>query len=69
MNEKVDYIVADYVAQPLLHFKAIASSKAQRIGDISLCVFGIIVMVYTTSLTIVSWAGGSSAKPPGYCDE
>ena len=55
--------------QAMLHFKAIAKSKKQRIADVMLCVFGLVVMVYTTSLTVKSWANGSSSKPRGYCDE
>ncbi|KAI9823643.1 MAG: hypothetical protein M1819_001156 [Sarea resinae] len=59
-----------YVYPPLLHLKAIATSRFYRWSDIALCVFGIIVMVYTTVLTVSSWAGGSDKKaPPGYCDD
>lgn len=60
---------ADFEQQPLLHLKAVAQTRWQRVSDISLCVFGAVVMVYTTTLTIMSWAGGSDApKAPGYCD-
>lgn len=55
--------------QALLHYKAIANSKKQRITDVTLVVFGLVVMVYTTALTVKSWANGSGSKPPGYCDE
>lgn len=55
--------------QAMLHFKAIAKSKKQRISDVILCIFGLVVMVYTTALTLKSWAIGSGSKPPGYCDE
>lgn len=58
-----------YVYPAMLHFKAIANSKKQRVADVTLCVFGCAVMVYTTTLTVKSWANGSSSKPPGYCDE
>lgn len=54
----------------MLHYKAVAQTKSQRIRDISLCVFGVVVMVYTTILTVLSWAsGGSGPKSPGYCDQ
>lgn len=56
-------------SQALLHFKAVATSKKQRIADVTVCVLGCVVMVYTTVLTVMSWANGSSSKPPGYCDE
>jgi proton-coupled amino acid transporter len=38
------------------------------VADVSLIVFGFIVMVYTTGLTMKSWIAGD-VKPPGYCDE
>lgn len=59
---------ADAVRQPLLHLKAVAQTRRQRVGDVVLCVFGAVVMIYTTALTVMSWAGGSSVKEPGYCD-
>lgn len=58
-----------YVYPPLLHLKAVATRGWQRATDIALCCFGVVVMVYTTALTIRSWAGGNSAKSPGYCDK
>ena len=57
------------LSEAMLHYKAIANSKKQRIADVILCVFGLVVMAYTTVLTAKSWANGSSSKPPGYCDE
>ncbi len=55
--------------QALLHYKGVANSKRQRLTDVILCVFGFVVMVYTTALTVKSWASGSNSKLPGYCDE
>lgn len=56
--------------QAMLHLKAVASSRKQRVADMLLCAFGLIVMVYTTTLTVRSWIqGGEGAKAPGYCDE
>ncbi|KAK2032123.1 transmembrane amino acid transporter [Colletotrichum zoysiae] len=58
-----------YIYPPLLHYKAVAKSKLWKISDIVLCVFGFIAMAYTTTLTVYSWAGGSSEpSPPAYCD-
>jgi len=57
-----------YVYPPLLHWKAVARTRLQRTLDLSLCVFGMIAMVYATGMTIVTWVGGSSPKSPGYCD-
>ncbi|KAI9797029.1 MAG: neutral amino acid transporter [Piccolia ochrophora] len=50
-----------YVYPPLLHYRAIARSRTQRIIDLSLVVFGFIVMIYTTTLTLMVWAA-SPAK-------
>lgn len=54
----------------MLHFKAVAMTRRQRIGDAVLCLFGFVVMIYTTSLTIMSWVQGEQGtKQPGYCDK
>jgi solute carrier family 36 (proton-coupled amino acid transporter) len=54
----------------MLHFKAVAKTRFRKSADILLCIFGLIVMVYTTSLTIKSWASGSpNPGLPNYCDE
>lgn len=53
----------------MLHYRGVGGSRLQKISDIALCVFGAVVMIYTTSLTIVNWVGGEeSPKSPGYCD-
>lgn len=57
-----------YVYPALLHLKAVAQTRRQQITDICLCVFGFLVMVYTTSLTVKEWASGSKPKSRGYCD-
>ncbi|KAK1967197.1 transmembrane amino acid transporter [Colletotrichum sublineola] len=58
-----------YIYPPLLHYKAVAKNRLWKISDIVLCVFGLIAMAYTTTLTVYSWAGGSSEpSPPAYCD-
>jgi proton-coupled amino acid transporter len=53
----------------MLHYKAISRHWYSRVADVALIVFGFIVMVYTTSLTVKSWVGGGDVKPPSYCDE
>ena len=58
-----------YVYPPLLHLKAVARRRWQRITDYALCCFGVVGCVYTTVLSIYLWAGGSAPKPPGYCDK
>lgn len=58
-----------YVYPPLLHLKACATTRFQRIADISLAVMGMICCIYTTALTIYNWVGvPAPPSPPGYCD-
>ncbi|PNS18956.1 hypothetical protein CAC42_6051 [Sphaceloma murrayae] len=58
-----------YVYPPLMHYRVVSTKTWQRVADICLVIFGIIVMGYTTTLTIISWTSGSSGgKAPGYCD-
>ncbi|KAL8767466.1 MAG: hypothetical protein Q9209_006052 [Squamulea sp. 1 TL-2023] len=57
-----------YVYPALLHLKAVAQTRRQQVIDICVCVFGFVVMVYTTTLTIRDWAGGSAPQARGYCD-
>ncbi|KYK61625.1 Amino acid transporter, transmembrane [Drechmeria coniospora] len=56
-----------YIYPPLLHYKAVARTRAWKISDMALCIFGFIAMAYATSLTIMSWAN-AEPKQPGYCD-
>ncbi|KAH8598108.1 vacuolar amino acid transporter 3 [Bisporella sp. PMI_857] len=59
-----------YIYPPMLHYRAVAKNRYWKIADIALCIFGLVVMVYTTSLTVISWVGGADApKVPGYCDK
>ncbi|KAE8452440.1 hypothetical protein EG329_000342 [Mollisiaceae sp. DMI_Dod_QoI] len=58
-----------YIYPPLLHFKGVAKSRFRKACDVLLCVFGLVVMVYTTGQTIVSW-GTNTGKPAlSYCDK
>ncbi|KAI9772395.1 MAG: neutral amino acid transporter [Geoglossum umbratile] len=57
-----------YVYPPMLHFKAVARTRFHRWTDVALVIFGFIVMIYTTSLTVKSWATKTTVKTPGYCD-
>ena len=52
----------------MLHMKAVARTRFQRWADIVLCIFGFMVMIYTTTLTVKSWATKTTVKTPGYCD-
>jgi proton-coupled amino acid transporter len=54
----------------MLHYRSVAKTVAWKVADVLLCIFGLVVMVYTTSLTVISWASGSEApRPPSYCDK
>ncbi|KAL8952302.1 MAG: hypothetical protein Q9222_001791 [Ikaeria aurantiellina] len=55
-----------YVYPAMLHFRAVAQSRRQQVIDVILCIFGFVVMVYTTTLTVRDWAGGSGPKARGY---
>ncbi|KAI0446691.1 transmembrane amino acid transporter protein-domain-containing protein [Xylaria telfairii] len=57
-----------FIYPPLLHYKAVATTRSRKISDICLCIFGFIAMGYATSLTVISWVNGPSKAPPGYCD-
>ncbi|KAL6716445.1 hypothetical protein ACLMJK_006012 [Lecanora helva] len=58
-----------YVYPAMLHYRAVARTTVQKVGDFTLGIFGAVVMMYTTVLTIQSWVRDSGARPPGYCDE
>ncbi|KAG9245874.1 transmembrane amino acid transporter protein-domain-containing protein [Calycina marina] len=59
-----------YIYPPMLHYKAVARNRAWKIADVVLCVFGLIVMVYTTALTVLSWVVDEQViKQPSYCDQ
>jgi proton-coupled amino acid transporter len=55
-----------------MHMKAVATTRFRKGADIALCIFGVIVMAYTTTLTVMNWVGGAGTpaeKAPGYCDD
>ncbi|KAF2405547.1 hypothetical protein EJ06DRAFT_502877 [Trichodelitschia bisporula] len=58
-----------YIYPPMLHLKALSRTRLHRLADIGLIIFGVIGMVYTTTLTVKSWVSGPSVKPPGYCSD
>lgn len=54
----------------MLHFKAVSKTRFRKACDVILCIFGLVVMVYTTSLTVISWASGDEVPGlPSYCDK
>ncbi|KAI1332036.1 transmembrane amino acid transporter protein-domain-containing protein [Xylariaceae sp. FL0255] len=57
-----------FIYPPLLHYRAVATTRTRKISDIGLTIFGFFAMAYATSLTVISWVSGSSHPKPGYCD-
>lgn len=57
-----------WIYPPLLHLKAVAKTRRERIVDYLLFVFGVVGCAYTTVLSVKLWVGGSPVKAPGYCD-
>jgi proton-coupled amino acid transporter len=54
----------------MLHYKGVAKTRFRKAADVLLCIFGLVVMAYTTSLTVISWAKGDEAPGlPSYCDK
>ncbi|KAK6821052.1 vacuolar amino acid transporter 5 [Apiospora arundinis] len=43
-----------YIYPPYLHYRGIATTRTEKIGDIALMTLGLICMVYTTIVTIVN---------------
>ncbi|KAL0082166.1 transmembrane amino acid transporter protein-domain-containing protein [Phycomyces blakesleeanus] len=53
---------------PLFHLKGVARSWTQKTIDITIIVFGLIAMVYTTFITVSLWsAEGEGAAPISRC--
>ncbi|KAK7460446.1 hypothetical protein VKT23_009168 [Stygiomarasmius scandens] len=59
-----------YVYPAMLHYKACARSRKQKVGDIAMIVFGLIVAAYTTVQTIKLMAEPAPAGSPtiGSCE-
>ncbi|TVY80798.1 Vacuolar amino acid transporter [Lachnellula suecica] len=59
-----------YIYPPMLHMRGVAKTTFRKTCDVLLCIFGFIVMAYTTSLTLASWASGDREPGlPSYCDK
>ena len=48
-----------------MHYRAVSTKAWQKIADVALVIFGFVVMVYTTGLTLFNWVYGDNIKPPG----
>ncbi|GAN10434.1 vacuolar amino acid transporter 3 [Mucor ambiguus] len=56
-----------FIFPPLFHLKAIAKSWRQKAIDITILIFGIVSMTYTTGITIALWSQGGEAAPISRC--
>ena len=43
-----------YIYPPFLHYRGVAESRMAKVGNIVLMVVGVVCMVYTTIVTLVS---------------
>lgn len=55
--------------QPLLHYRAVSRTTFRKVADILLVIFGMFVMIYTTALTLMSWANSQPKNTLGYCND
>ncbi|KAI8334976.1 transmembrane amino acid transporter protein-domain-containing protein [Chlamydoabsidia padenii] len=56
-----------FLFPPLFHLKAIASTWRQKAIDISILVFGVLSMTYTTGITLALWSEGGAETPISRC--
>ncbi|KAH7926377.1 amino acid transporter [Leucogyrophana mollusca] len=56
-----------YVYPPMLHYRAVARNRRQKVADVALGVFGMAAMVYTTVQTIKLMAAPEGGEKPGTC--
>ncbi|KAI9597128.1 transmembrane amino acid transporter protein-domain-containing protein [Syncephalis fuscata] len=56
-------IPLSFIYPSLFHYKAIARTRWQKLSDLAVAAFGIIVMVYVTSVTISSWINQTTPEP------
>jgi proton-coupled amino acid transporter len=47
-----------YIYPPLLHYKGCAESRLAKAGDIVFIVLGIVMMIYTTGVTLANSFSG-----------
>ncbi|KAL8280932.1 hypothetical protein RQP46_006611 [Phenoliferia psychrophenolica] len=50
----------------LLHYKACAVTRKQKIADIALLIFGVVAAIYTTSQTVILLSSGEASAPPTF---
>ncbi|KAK4698377.1 solute carrier family 36 (proton-coupled amino acid transporter), partial [Phenoliferia sp. Uapishka_3] len=50
----------------LLHYKACATTRKQKLADIALFIFGVLAAIYTTSQTFIIIFSGEVSAPPTF---
>ncbi|GAA6060765.1 hypothetical protein JCM10212_006745 [Sporobolomyces blumeae] len=55
-----------FVYPALLHYKACAHTRKQKVLDMALLVFGLVAAVYTSSQTVQLLVGGGDSAPPTF---
>ncbi|KAI8339693.1 transmembrane amino acid transporter protein-domain-containing protein [Chlamydoabsidia padenii] len=56
-----------FLFPPLFHYRAIATTWRQKAIDITILVFGVLSMTYTTGITITLWSEGGTEAPISRC--
>lgn len=56
-----------FIFPPLFHLKAVAKSWRQKTVDITILLFGVVSMTYTTGITIALWSEGGGSTPISRC--
>ncbi|KAI9490589.1 transmembrane amino acid transporter protein-domain-containing protein [Zychaea mexicana] len=56
-----------FLFPPLFHLKGVASTFRQKFIDITIIVFGVVSMTYTTFITVSLWSTGDEAPPVSRC--
>ena len=51
-----------------MHYRAVSTKLWQKVANIAVVIFGITVMGYTTTLTVMKWVHGKQERVIGYCD-
>ncbi|KAI9362318.1 transmembrane amino acid transporter protein-domain-containing protein [Pilaira anomala] len=56
-----------FIFPPLFHLKAVAKSWRQKTVDITILLFGVVSMTYTTGITIALWSEDGGSTPISRC--
>ena len=57
-----------FIYPAMFHYKAMARTRWQLSSDLAIVIFGVIVMAWTTYMTLKSWVQGDVEVPSNRCD-